>query len=275
MVWWAAGTFLTGESPNLSPRVKRDLPQSLLGRVFLSWFAPGPGTGYMFAVAAMIAMTLTALLPFNWFAEQFHLVRLPPAIVNAAGTTTITGGVVLRATRPQVLECAIIATAYVTIYLGLAKLIMWGISRFGEVKLSTRLTVNLVLLMTGVLVPWSIQLATPSMRDWGYSLLQIPNPVWTLYECCFKGIPLVGPLLPWSLSIAAICVFVANLPGLAEEVRRAAHRQAPARRRGRRRAGPRSRRRPPADEPLGRAVSRLAVANDGRVTWPKARNAPA
>ena len=34
----------------LSPRVKRDLPQTLLGRIFLTWFAPGPGTGYMFAV---------------------------------------------------------------------------------------------------------------------------------------------------------------------------------------------------------------------------------
>ena len=44
----------------------------------------------------------------------------------------------LRNRGPRLLETCLIATSYVTIYLGLAKLIMWSISRFGEVRLATR-----------------------------------------------------------------------------------------------------------------------------------------
>ena len=61
---------MTGESPELSSRVKRKLPQSLLGRALSTWFNPGPGTGYLFALAncaAMFALTVAVAAVLNHF----------------------------------------------------------------------------------------------------------------------------------------------------------------------------------------------------------------
>ena len=54
------GTFLTGETAQLSPRAMRQLPQSLLGRMAFTWFNPGSGTGYMFALLNLLAVLLVA-----------------------------------------------------------------------------------------------------------------------------------------------------------------------------------------------------------------------
>ena len=53
--WLLMGTLMLAESPELSPRVQRGLPQTFLGRAFLTWFNPGPGTGFVYAVASGIA----------------------------------------------------------------------------------------------------------------------------------------------------------------------------------------------------------------------------
>ena len=56
--WYAYGTLMTAESARLSPRVCRQLPMSFLGRVFLTWFNPGSGTGYVFAVSNLFMLVL-------------------------------------------------------------------------------------------------------------------------------------------------------------------------------------------------------------------------
>ncbi len=48
--WGAAGTFLIGERGVAGPRAQRTLPNTLLGRIFLSWTNPGSGTGYIFSL---------------------------------------------------------------------------------------------------------------------------------------------------------------------------------------------------------------------------------
>ena len=67
--WYAMGTLMTGESPELSARVKRNLPQSFLGRAMFTWFNPGPGTGYMFALANCAGTVVLILVAVAGFAE--------------------------------------------------------------------------------------------------------------------------------------------------------------------------------------------------------------
>ena len=50
--WLVMGTLTLSESPELSPRVQRRLPQTFAGRSLLTWFNPGPGTGYVFAICS-------------------------------------------------------------------------------------------------------------------------------------------------------------------------------------------------------------------------------
>lgn len=217
LFWYVAGVFLTGESSFLSPRVKRGLPQSVLGRIFLTWFAPGPGTGYMFVIANMLAISILAGFPYHEIADLFRTIPTPTA--GAAPTPGFTGTVVsLRNTRADVFETAIVATSYLVIYLGLGKLLLSMIARVSEVRLPTRALVHILLLMLGTGVPLVIQLSTPGLRNQGYTLLQITNPIWTISELCGKGLPFDMLTLRWVLPIAAVLVWLANLPDLAVEL---------------------------------------------------------
>ena len=61
-IYWAvAGALMSGETAELSPRARRELPQSVLGRTALTWFNPGSGTGYVFAtlnLAVLVVLTI-------------------------------------------------------------------------------------------------------------------------------------------------------------------------------------------------------------------------
>jgi hypothetical protein len=218
VMWWMVGALLVGESPVLSARVKRDLPQSWLGRIFLTWFTPGPATGYMFVVANMIAMSVMANFPYVVLSSYAQTAAPVMARVGGAVRVTSTAST-MRVTHVDIWQTCIIATSYIVIYLGLSKWIMWKISRFGEVRLVTRVLVNVLVLMVGVFVPWTIQLTDRSLRDAGYTLLQLSNPIWTLWECCNKGVPIVGPVLTAGLPAFAILVWLANLSSLTAELK--------------------------------------------------------
>ena len=207
--WYFAGMLLTGESGLLSPRVKRDLPQSTLGRVFLTWFVPGPGTGYMFVIANMLAATIMVSLPYASIRSLFEI-----ATVRVLST-----GPAARAVRPELVSTAVIATSYLMIYLGIGKLLMSVIARFSEVRLATRVLVHLLLAMLGAGVPWVIQMTIPELRTEHYTLLQITNPFWTVVELCNKGLPFQMPVLIAVLPIAALVVWSLNVPSLLAELK--------------------------------------------------------
>ena len=61
--WWLMGGLMIGESGEISPRIRRDLPETFIGRAFSIWLYPGPGTGYVFTATcygAMVAMVCAA-----------------------------------------------------------------------------------------------------------------------------------------------------------------------------------------------------------------------
>jgi hypothetical protein len=206
--WFFAGTILVGESRVLSPRVKRGLPQSALARVFLTLFSPGPGTGYLFVVANMIAMSSASILiaasRLKGFGDLFQRTR--------PGTTD---------PMYEVFVACIVATSYVAIYLGLGKLILGVIARLGEIRLTVRVLVHALLLLAGGGIPWVVQITYPPTRELGYTLLQTTNPVWTLWESCVDGPLQLGDsvVLTFVLPAAALVVWLMNLPSLAAELK--------------------------------------------------------
>ena len=62
--WAVAGALLTGENAQLSPRAKRNLPHTLIGRVLLTWFNPGSASGYTFAMLNLAMVIGTVLLAY-------------------------------------------------------------------------------------------------------------------------------------------------------------------------------------------------------------------
>ncbi len=200
--WYIMGTLLTGEWPYLSPRVKRQLPQSFLGRSLLTWFNPGPGTGYLFALGNLLAAVFGALFVLCvWY-------TLNPGVAAAAPW----------ASMDKVLSFIITGFSYIVIYLGLGRLIVRALQRVAPVGIALSVLVQILLLVAGCGIPLIIYLMSPN-RGLGYTLLQITNPVWTLVEMVDRtgfGHAETAMLL---LAPVAFVIFLLNLPSVAAEVR--------------------------------------------------------
>ena len=202
--WYVMGALMTGESPRLSLRVRRQLPQSFLGRAFLTWFNPGPATGYMFAACGSLAALVLAGLGI-WIREAFA----------GSGIRPWNAGEI-----EAVLAFGALVACYLVIYLGLGLLVLRLLRRLGQGGWLLAVIVHPALLAVGIGVPLVIQLTSAAMRSAGYSLLQISNPFWTLAEIGDRPtLPLEAPLLLTLLPLAAAVVFVLNLPGIVREVR--------------------------------------------------------
>ncbi|HUT88639.1 MAG TPA: hypothetical protein VMY37_04035 [Thermoguttaceae bacterium] len=204
--WYVMGALMTGESPDLSPRVKRRLPQSFLGRVFLTWLNPGPGTGYLFAVCgASAGLVLVACIVF---------------VHEAYGVGTL-----VQSWSPgdseRLLVFGVLVLAYLTAYLGIGLLLIRLLHRFGQVVMFLGVLIQILLVVAGCAVPAVVQTTmSPSYYSSGYSLLHISNPFWTLIHVGSDStLPMDTSLLLVVLPFAALVVFLLNLPGVVREVR--------------------------------------------------------
>jgi hypothetical protein len=138
-------------------------------------------------------------------------------VVTPRGVVVTTPPV--RAQRGGLLEACVVSTSYLCIYLGLGKLVIGFLRRYFAVQLNARVLVHGCLLLLGAGIPWSIQMTLPRWRFAGYTLLQITNPLWTIGEVCFKGVPVgVGPALMIGLPAAAFVVLVMNFFSLCDEL---------------------------------------------------------
>jgi hypothetical protein len=87
------------------------------------------------------------------------------------------------------------------------------------VGIALSLMVQILLLVAGCGIPLIIYLMSYS-RGGGYTLLQITNPIWTLVELVDSGTGLTySPAILLVLVPVAVIIFLANLPGIAAEVR--------------------------------------------------------
>ena len=155
--WLLMGTLMLAESPELSPRVQRGLPQTFLGRAFLTWFNPGPGTGFVYAVASGIA-GVSVLGIFSFVAD-------------------------LTVTRPEVpIYTALIVIGYLAGFLGIIRLIAMPLCRrFGRMFSITIGTLVTVMLLAPMAPSTITVLMTGGVSN-SYSTIHTLNWAWTLAE---------------------------------------------------------------------------------------------
>jgi len=196
--WFAMGSMLNGEQAQMSRRVMRRLPQTVLGRVFLTWLNPGPSSGFMFAVA-----NLTAIAVLCFAAE---------AIGDWSGSGNPGGS--------GFVYFVVIGWSYVVAYLGLGCLVVALLRKITEVTMFASVLLHLLLLLAGSGIPCSIQWMSLDLQNKPYSYLQVTNPVWTLeYILEFSPVP-EEPVLAVIVPAAAICLLLLNLPGMVREIER-------------------------------------------------------
>lgn len=202
--WALMGMFLNSEVGDISLRVKRQLPQSFLGRAFFTWFNPGPATGWMFTVANLLSVLIigAALSSFGYL---FYPNRTGPPLGSAPHLLVVAFGFLMF--------------AYIVVYLGLGRLLVALVRRFSPVTISSAVSMQLLLVLAGSGIPLSVHWMMPDIRR-DYSLLEITNPFYSLYEVVevHDFIPEVMALMIL-VPLAAAVVALMNLPGVVAAVR--------------------------------------------------------
>lgn len=162
--WYFMGTLLTSEWPHLSRRVQRSLPQSCAGQVFLTWLNPGPGTGFMYAIASLTTVVLGGMLAMLYFYDP----RFPGAVPGLTNDALYIAG---------------FAWCYVVIFLGLGSLMISLLRRYFFISMTAGFLIHVILVLMACGIPQVITLSTNYYgRGDTYSLLQSSNPFWTLIE---------------------------------------------------------------------------------------------
>ncbi|RIK87739.1 MAG: hypothetical protein DCC67_01465 [Planctomycetota bacterium] len=195
--WYAMGAMLTGEWPHLSRRVQRSLPQSTLARALLSLMNPGPGSGYLFAVANLTTLVLAGLAAL-WLLDA------------AAGTWT----------PIETAACfLVLAWSYVVGFLGFGRLLINLIRRWAYVPMAAAFLLHVILLLTAIGVPTVVQMMSREYRNAGYTLLQLTNPVWTLAELWDRGMAAVeGEILILATPALAVIALLLNMRSVSTEL---------------------------------------------------------
>jgi hypothetical protein len=197
--WTAMGAMMAGESPELSLRVRRGLPQSALGRLLFTWYYPGPGTGYVLAVSSMLAVAMVCLA------------LAPPSLRPAFGFFRF---------QPELALLATFVLFYVVFYLGLGKLAMDWLRRRSRGGWFLSLIVHAVIVFLGTVPTVMLELFLTGTLS-TFTLLQTFNPVVALVHCVFS--PVNGDMFIalWTLGILATGIFLLNLPSVMREIRAA------------------------------------------------------
>jgi hypothetical protein len=206
--WYFMGMIMNGERPQLSNRAKRRLPQSFLGRAMLTWFNPGPGTGYVFAVlnlAAVTAMVL-ALIAFaesnpNWISgPSSGFGGTPPAMIREATYICILG------------------SGYVVFYLGFGRLVIALLRRVAAVGMFLAVLIQILIFLIGTFAPPVIDEVTGNrfneFRCW--HVASIGSTMSDLNRQLMAGGSIVVVAVVF---FGALSIFLLNLPGIMAELR--------------------------------------------------------
>jgi hypothetical protein len=203
--WFVMGSFMSGEAVELSPRIKRRLPISTLGRAFLTWFNPGPGTGYLFAISNVVVMAILAIVAV-WYSEL-------AGGGSSAGTPV----------AAQQIVGILLLLSYFIVYLGLGNLLLRLLRRFTQINLAAAVLVNALLVLAG----WGI----PAMIDpynfarSTYNLDHITDPFWSMTVVFDSRAYGATDELLIIVAAAAAAVFLFNLFYIVPEIQQ--HRIAP------------------------------------------------
>ena len=175
--------------------------------MLFTWFNPGSATGYVFAILNLAALHLVI---FVCPAQR------PAAADEIGGHRFGAPGLAGRGALALFSTCIL---GYVAGYLGFTRLVIVAARRYTYVGMPAVFLCHVIVIGSGILVPLagSARLGRLESTTFTYSLIQIPNWSWTLYDLGSNG---VTPVTAW----AAVTVgtaggrFVLNFLLAADEV---------------------------------------------------------
>jgi hypothetical protein len=188
VVCMCIGSLMTGELGIISPRARRSLPSTFMGRVFLTWFYPGAGMGYIFLVCLFAALVATMCLTEVYYSFSMQM----------------TMG------RSSLQYIGYLLLCYLTIYVGINRLAMMAIAKTVPARMLGSVALMAVLLLTLHMVPLLLVYAFNDYREFAYDWHQVLNILWTCEEAS-QGLTLPVELSMGILTLASIAIFGLNL----------------------------------------------------------------
>jgi ABC-type transport system involved in cytochrome c biogenesis permease component len=195
--WMVMGAMMIGEQAQLSPRVRRQLPVTLAGRALLTWFNPGSGTGYVFAVInyfsavvlVMIATIFAQIVGFNGTPDLFRF-----------------------GTFCTLLGC------YLIVYLGVTRILTIFLREYLYFGLLLPFLLTAILIVMGVTIPLFFQMWIGGFNQLTYTSVQASNWAWTLVEAADGDLFAQSPITPIIILLVACILFPINLALAAREI---------------------------------------------------------
>lgn len=170
-LWLLFGFMMIGENQFMSPRVRRELPRSVMGMSFLSFLVPGPGRGYLFAMVNIWGWTL-AMIVYT-FAGDTLLGNMP-----ARNNVFVPGA------RWRILAALLCSLSFATLFLSANYLFVCFLStrrKYLNPAITTILGVFSVLACVIVSMILHFSLLQPALAN-SYSGWQLMNWYWTSYQ---------------------------------------------------------------------------------------------
>ncbi len=189
VTWIVCGSLMAAEAPTMTPRIRRELPGTFFGRLFLIWFTPGPATGLIFAITNLV---IVLLVMNNLFVNALQIqgarsFGMDPRLIQSA---------------------AMLIVAYLCIALVGVRMIVAVLRIRNSVRASVGLAASAVVLLLMTIVPYSIGMHMNDYRPYGYSLWQITNWIWTLGQALDNQLP---DTALWSVLFLGFLAFMGHL----------------------------------------------------------------
>ena len=178
--WLLMGTLMLSESPYLSPRAHPHLPKTFFGRMMLTWFNPGPGTGFMFAISnGLVGIGILGMLG---------------GLAGMASYSTFP------------LTFAAMSGGYLLGFLGLTRLLTLPLlSRFGR-SLACPLVTLAALLVLAVLIPSVVTVVLTGSLASQYQLSEAFNWFWTLLAAFDNNLSPQIAVLILTVGLVILCI---------------------------------------------------------------------
>ena len=172
-LWTFCGSLMVSERATITPRIRRELPSSFLGRLFLTWLTPGPTTGLVFTIIVVSVLAMMHQISLAW-------------IIRSG---TVPGGIAPQLNR-FFGQSGLLAPAYLICFLVAVRLLMQVVRLRNNPRVEIGLAALIVVSLMAALVPYSLQLHyndyQPLEDD---STWQVTNWIFTIGTALDRGLP--------------------------------------------------------------------------------------
>ncbi|MCC9600537.1 ABC transporter permease [Stieleria sp. JC731] len=172
-IWTICGAMMVSERDTMTPRIRRELPQSFLARLFTTWLTPGPATGTVFTITCIAVLTFIQQLSVQWITK-----------------TGIARGVGIAQLTRYIGTPGLLYAAYVVSYLVVVRVLMWAVRLRNNARAEIGLAAFVVVAVLAALLPYSIQLHYYDYQQINYDpVWQVTNWAFTLFTALDRGLP--------------------------------------------------------------------------------------